>query len=187
MLGWNFFAMTLQLGSTAIVDNSSLSSKIYFPRAVLPLTKVAANLYAFFLSLAILLALCVITGVPLTTRLAWLVPGVLMMIGLAAGFSLVMSALHVYSRDVRYIVQAALIAWFYVTPVFYSVSRAHSFGHLLAINPATGMVLLLRAATTGYDAYWVTSVLWSLGWIVVLFAAALALHRRFDRVFSDLL
>jgi ABC-type polysaccharide/polyol phosphate export permease len=187
MLGWNFFAMSVQLGSTAIVDNSSLSSKIYFPRAVLPLTKVAANLYAFFLSLAILLALCVITGVPLTARLAWLVPGVLLMIALAAGFSLVMSALHVYSRDVRYIVQAALIAWFYVTPVFYSVSRAHSFGHLLAINPATGMVLLLRAATTGYDVYWVTSVLCSLGWVVVLLAAALALHRRFDRVFSDLL
>jgi ABC-2 type transport system permease protein len=125
--------------------------------------------------------------VPLTARLAWLVPGTLLMIALASAFSLVLSALHVYSRDVRYIVQAALIAWFYVTPVFYAVSRAHGFGHILAINPATGMVLMLRAATTGYDSYWLSSVLWSVGWTAVLVGIALALHRRFDRVFSDLL
>src|SRR5205823_10435938 len=43
MLAWNFFSMTVQAGSTSIVDNASLSSKIYFPRAVLPLMKVVAN------------------------------------------------------------------------------------------------------------------------------------------------
>jgi ABC-2 type transport system permease protein/lipopolysaccharide transport system permease protein len=187
MLAWSFFSLTVQQGSTAIVDNKTLSSKIYFPRAVLPLMKVAANLYAFLLSLVILLGVCLITGLPLTARLAWLVPGALLMIALASAFSLVLSALHVYSRDVRYIVQAALIAWFYVTPVFYSSSRAHGWGHLLAINPATGMVLMMRAATTGYDSYWPSSVLWSVSWTVALVGIALALHRRFDRVFADLL
>jgi ABC-type polysaccharide/polyol phosphate export permease len=187
MLGWNFFSMTVQTGSTSIVDNATLSSKIYFPRAVLPLMKVVANLYAFVLSAAILIVVCILTGLPLTARLAWLVPATLLMVALSAAFSLVLAAVHVYSRDIRYIVQASLIAWFYLTPIFYSLARAHSFGHLLAINPATGMVVLMRAATTGYDAYWVSSVLWSLGWTVALCAIGLVLHRRFDRVFSDLL
>jgi lipopolysaccharide transport system permease protein len=187
MLAWNYFTMTVQAGSTAIVDNASLSSKIYFPRAVLPLMKVIANLYAFALSAAILIGVCVLTGVPLTARLAWLVPATLLMVALSAAFSLVLAGLHVYSRDIRYIVQAALIAWFYLTPVFYSLARAHRFADVLAANPATGMVVLMRAATTGYDANWVSSVLWSLGWTLGLFAFGLWLHRRFDRVFSDLL
>jgi ABC-type polysaccharide/polyol phosphate export permease len=187
MLGWNFFSMTIQTGSTSIVDNASLSSKIYFPRIVLPLMKVVANLYAFVLSAAILIGVCVLTGVPLTARLAWLLPSTVLMVALSAAFSLVLAALHVYSRDIRYIVQAALMAWFYLTPVFYSLARARGFGHLLAINPATGMVVLMRAATTGYDAYWISSVLWSLGWTAALVAIGLVLHRRFDRVFSDLL
>jgi ABC-type polysaccharide/polyol phosphate export permease len=187
MLGWSFFSLAVQQGSTSIVDGSSMSSKIYFPRAVLPLVKVAANLYAFFLSAAILIVVCILTGVPLTARIFWLIPGTLLMIALATGFSLLLSGLHVYSRDIRYMVQAGFIAWFYITPCFYSVARAHSYGHLLAINPATGMVVLLRAATTGYDAYWVSSVLWCVGWTVALVTAGLLVHRRYNRVFADLL
>lgn len=187
MLGWNFFNQSVQTAATSIVDGSDLSSKIYFPRAVLPLVKVSANLYGFVASLGILLVVCLATGTPLTPRLVWFLPGIALMIALSAAFGLLLAGLHVYARDIRYIVQAGFLAWFYLTPVFYSLGQAHQLGKYLVANPATGMVVVLRGATTGLDSHWVPSVLWTIGWIVALVAAALALHRRFDRVFSDLL
>jgi ABC-type polysaccharide/polyol phosphate export permease len=63
-------------------------------------------------------------------------------------------------------------------------------GHLakwLYINPVTGVVEMFRAATVGADPHWVTALWWTLGWTVSLIVIAVALHRRFNRVFADLL
>jgi ABC-type polysaccharide/polyol phosphate export permease len=187
LLGWTFFSAAVQTGATSIVDGKDLSAKIYFPRAVLPLVKVVANLYPFVPSVAILLIISAATGAPLTPRLLLFIPATALMIALAASLALVLSALHVYSRDIRYLVMAGFVAWFYLTPVFYPLSLTHRLGPFLAVNPATGMVVLMRAATTGFDAYWVSSVLWSVGWTVGLTILGLALHRRYNRVLSDLL
>src|SRR5205807_10064823 len=101
--------------------------------------------------------------------------------------ALVLAALHVYFRDVRYLVQAALLAWFYVTPVFYPLRLAKGLAPWIRANPATGAVELMRAATVGADPGWLPAGGGSLAWPATLFAAALVLYRRHDRVFVDLL
>jgi lipopolysaccharide transport system permease protein len=101
--------------------------------------------------------------------------------------AVVLSGLHVYFRDLRYILQAIFIAWFYVTPVLYSLEQARRFSDVLPFNPATGVVLLFRAAIIGKDQHFSLSVAVSVAWAVVLLSIGLAIHRRFDRVFSDLL
>lgn len=188
MVGWTYFSNTLSAASTAIVDGSGLSTRIYFPRAVLPLVSVVANLYGYAITLAILLVLCPLLGVGLGVGLLWLVPATVLVIGLTASACLVTSALHVYFRDVRYIVTAAVIGWFYLTPVFYPLHLAHGAVHaLVAANPVTGVVELLRAATAGVDPHWGWTVLISVGWSAALLVVAAALHRRYNRVFTDLL
>jgi ABC-type polysaccharide/polyol phosphate export permease len=117
----------------------------------------------------------------------WLVPATLLLVALATGFSIVLSALHVYFRDIRYLVQALFIAWLYATPVIYSVDQAREFASVLPVNPATGVVLLFRAALLGRDRFFVSSIAWSLAWTVALLVAGLLIHRRYDRVFADLL
>ena len=47
MLPWTFLSGTVTMGSTSIVDGSALATKIYFPRALLPLVTLGANLYGF--------------------------------------------------------------------------------------------------------------------------------------------
>jgi ABC-type polysaccharide/polyol phosphate export permease len=84
-------------------------------------------------------------------------------------------------------VAAALVAWIYLSPVIYPLSKVHSLAHILWFNPATGMVELFHAAIVGSSDNWVPAVWCSLGWIAVLSVAAIALFRRFDRVFVDLL
>jgi ABC-type polysaccharide/polyol phosphate export permease len=186
-LAWTFFSATLTIASTAVVDGSGLSTKIYFPRAVFPIVSVAANLYGFVISLVILVGLCAITGVQPGLNMLLLLPAILLMVGLTTAFSLVLAALHVYFRDVRYITQASLIAWFYVTPVIYRLDRAPGLRRALVFNPTTGLVELFRAATVGGDPGWTGTLVWSVAWMVALMVAASLLYRRYDRVFVDLM
>jgi lipopolysaccharide transport system permease protein len=186
---WAFFMGALTGGVGAIVDAHDLSTKIYFPRVVLPLTRVLTSLYGLLPGVAVL-AVVTVVDVGLRPRLLVLVPAVVLLVVLSAGFAAVLSGLQVYFRDVRYLLTASMIAWFYVTPVFYSltvVERATQFRAWIEANPMTGVVELFRAATVGADDGWEVALVWTLGWTAVLLVAGLLIHRRYDRVFVDLL
>ena len=187
MLGWSFFSSTLAAASTSIVDGADLSTKIYFPRALLPLVSIGASLYGLLLGCAVLLLVMPLSGAPITARLFLLIPAVVVAAAFTASVSLVLAALHVYFRDVRYLVQAALLAWFYVTPVIYPLDMSRELARWLPANPMTGVVELFRAATIGADHGWLPSLAWTGAWTVGLFAFAALLYRRYDRVFVDLL
>jgi ABC-type polysaccharide/polyol phosphate export permease len=105
---------------------------------------------------------------------------------LSAGFGLVLSGLHVYFRDIRYIVSASIFAWFYATPILYPLRLApHVLRLVIEANPVTGCVELYRASVGAADPRWHASVLISLAWVAGLLAAASVIHRRFDRLFVD--
>jgi ABC-type polysaccharide/polyol phosphate export permease len=188
VVAWSFFATTLGTASTAIVDGSGLSTKIYFPRAVLPLVSVAANLYGLGVGLGVLVGLALVRGEALGPSVVLLLPATVLLALLAATLSVLLAAVHVYFRDVRYLVQAALLAWFYMTPVVYPLSLSKRYAPWLAANPVTGPVELLRGATVGADERWLgVAVAWTVAWVVVLAAVGLVVHRRVDRVVADLL
>jgi len=188
MVGWTYFSNTLSVASTSIVEGSGLSTRIYFPRAVLPLVSVIANLYGYVITLVITLILCPLLGVGLGLHTLWLLPATALAVAVTAGACLVTSALHVYFRDIRYIVTAAVIGWFYLTPVFYPLSLVHGVLRAVVVaNPLTGVVELMRAATAGADSDWTTAVFVSVIWTLLLLGIGASLHRRFNRVFTDLL
>ena len=81
-----------------------------------------------------------------------------------------------------------MIGWFYLTPVFYPLRLAHGFVHaVVAANPVTGVVELLRAATASVDPHWGWTVVISLAWSALFLLVGAALHRRYNRLFTDLL
>jgi len=67
---WIFFSNVTVGATTAIVGNSLYVTRIYAPRLIFPLATVAVNLVDFGAGLAILLALVLVMGAPLTA--AWL-------------------------------------------------------------------------------------------------------------------
>ena len=187
MVLWSTFSTTLTSASTSIVDASDLSTKVYFPRAVLPLASVLSNTYGLLVGVAIFLAMAVVTGVSFDAGVLLVAPAIVLTLALTAGFSLVFSALHVYFRDMRYLVQAALIVWFYASPVFYPLTATKHLRPWLELNPMTGAIELFRAGTIGADPSWEKSVMIAVVWAVGLIVIAGVLHRRFNSVFADLL
>jgi ABC-type polysaccharide/polyol phosphate export permease len=187
IVGWTYFSTTVAPGATAIVENSALSSRIYFPRAVLPISVCLSNLFTLAISVAILLIFGPLAGAEPGWQTLYLLPASLLTFAVTAAMTLVLSAAHVYFRDIKYAVQAALLVWFYVTPVFYPLSMLHGWMRtLVEVNPLTGPIQLFQAGGVGLSPS-PTAVAWSAIWAVGLLALAAVLHCRHDRSFADLL
>lgn len=199
IIAYNFFNVSVLQASTAIVDGAGMSSRIYFPRAVLPIMAVGANTYSLIASTIVMLVLAASLGAQIDQHLLLLIPAILLDVLFTLSLSLVLSALHVYFRDIRYVVQATLLALFYVTPIFYSLSPAPASGKLSFVqprgivrtlilsNPLSGIVEFFRASINAADRVWMTAALVTLTWTVLLLTLGLFLQARWDRRFVDLL
>lgn len=193
VLPWSIFSASIGTGVTSIVDGRNLASKVYFPRAILPLVVVGGGLYGLLPGLGVMVLMTVLFGVPVGLHTLLLVPAVVVLVVLASAFTLVLAALQVYFRDMRYIVQAALFAWFYGSAVFFpletvpEVAAGLPLRHIFQANPATGMIQFFRAAIVDNATDFGVSIVWTLGWSVALLVLAAFLYRRYDRVFVDLL
>ncbi|MFQ6610836.1 MAG: ABC transporter permease, partial [Fidelibacterota bacterium] len=66
MLSWYFFIFIVNQGGTSLLDSEYLIKKIYFPRLILPLTKVVVGLVEFGISVVLLLVIMLISGHPPT-------------------------------------------------------------------------------------------------------------------------
>lgn len=187
MVAFAFLQTTVVAGSTSIVDNAGLSSKVYFPRAVLPLAQCVTSIYALSVSVTVLVVAAILLGAPVGVRTLLLVPAVLLLVALTTATALVLSVSHVYLRDTKYLVQAGALAWLWLTPVVYPLTAVEGWLRgVLVANPATGVVQLFHAAFVEdvgpLSPAWVT-----LGWTVALSALAVVLHCAYDRVMADLL
>jgi len=190
MVAWTYFASVFASGGLAIVDGSDLSSKVYFPRSLLPMVSAVTNLYALGITVVIVLGLCFVPafGAHLGVHVLLLVPGVALLVAFTTSLCLVTAAVHVYFRDIRYIVSASLIVLLYVSPVIYTPNLAPArLRIVLDLNPLTGILDLFHASTVGSGGPMGVAVLVSVAWTLGLLVVASILHSRFDRVFSDLL
>jgi lipopolysaccharide transport system permease protein len=119
LLAWNFHSTALSGAVSSIVSNSSLVMKVYFPREVLPISVVLSNAVNFILALSVLFAMIIAYQVPISITLLFLPLILAIQITFSMGLALIVSALTVSFRDVEVITDTFLLAWFFLTPVFY--------------------------------------------------------------------
>jgi ABC-type polysaccharide/polyol phosphate export permease len=188
IVAWSYFGGTLGQATTAIVDGANLTDKVWFPRSLLVLAPAIANVVGFAVSLAVALVAAPALGADLGLRLLLLVPATALLLAFTVGLSLSVSALYVYYRDVRFLVQAALLVWLYVTPVLYPKGLLAGLAGWADLNPMTGIIELFHAAFLADGAASLARpVLVSVVASVALVVAGVEAHRRHDRLFVDLL
>jgi lipopolysaccharide transport system permease protein len=187
MVPWVFVSTSILASTTSIVDASGLTDKVWFPRAIVALVPPCANLLLLGTSAVILLAELPVVGVTPTPRLLLLIPASVLAVAFASAVGLLLAALYVYFRDLKFMVAAAVIVWLYLTPIVYPASSLHSAGRWLDFNPLTAIVSLFQTAAVGSPAPSARALLVSIGVTAVLTVVAVAVHRRHDRLFVDLL
>ena len=184
-LAWSYFSTAATSGSTSIVDSNTITDKVWFPRSVLVLVPVISNMFSLITSMILLIVALPLVHAHITWRLLLLVPAFIFLIVFTTAFNLVTSALHVYFRDVRYIVIAGLLLAFYLTPIVYPASALHSIAPLLIYNPMTGIIGLFQLAAAGPFGPMLQSLLVSFAFTVALLVIGAEANRRRDRLFVD--
>ena len=149
---WLFFSTALQAGARSMLEHAPLIRKTRFPRQLVPLSAVAAQLVTFGVMLAVLVAvnMAVIAD---TRETAWLaLPLAVLFVAFAGGLAVALGAANALFRDVEHLVGALLLPWFFLTPILYSFEQIPAFDRhetLVRVlrwgNPVTPPIEAIRA------------------------------------------
>lgn len=122
LLPWNFFSSTLQGGMNALLSNSNLVQKVYFPRYTLVVANMFACLVTFGFELLVLAGIAVIFGSAIWIWIPLVIVFVVLLALFGLGLGLMLSIANIYFRDTAQFVGIFMQVWFYATPIVYPVT-----------------------------------------------------------------
>jgi homopolymeric O-antigen transport system permease protein len=192
---WLFFSVSLQSSARSMIDSGELIKKVRFPRQLVPFSMVATQAVTFAVMIAILIVLS-FAFVPAARPYSWAsIPLGIVFLGFVAGLSLLVACLNVLLRDVEHILTAALLPWFFLTPIIWSFTNLpqSAKGHhaLLEVlrwgNPVAPPIFAIRDAIWSGHAPRVADVVYlCVAALVALALGALVFRRVDDRIAVEL-
>lgn len=142
---WNFFSTSTNLSSFSLISNASLLKKVYFPRAILVISVVLSQFINLLYALIPLVFIMIIFKTPVNLSIIFIIFPLLFLLLFTIGISLILSILSTYFTDIGYIYQIILLAWMYLTPIFYPASIVpDKYKIFLFINPIYHILTNIR-------------------------------------------
>jgi ABC-type polysaccharide/polyol phosphate export permease len=147
LLPWTFFSQALSYAVESIVGNGELLKKVKVAKAVFPLAAVISNVLNFLMSLVPLVLILAVLRFPLHWTWIFLPVPMLALFLFTLGCGFLCATLNVFYRDMSHIVQIVLQAWFYLSPVMYSLEfLPQRFRGLFRLNPMLYLLNEFRMA-----------------------------------------
>lgn len=146
LIPWIFFSTSLTGGASCILTQQDMVKKIYFPREVLPVSYVTSQFVNMLLSFIVIFMVLAISGYTINPAAVLCLP-VIMLVEyvLALGFTMMMSAVTVYVRDVEYILGIVAMAWQFLTPIMYSLEQVpEKIRWIFTLNPMMYVITAYR-------------------------------------------
>ncbi len=189
-LPWQFFSNALSESGNSLISNSSLISKVYFPRLIIPTSAVIVSLIDFLISFVIMLLIMIFWYSFIPSSNIIFVPLFLLLVflsSLGAGFWL--SALNVEYRDFRYLVPFIVQFGVYISPIgFMSSIVPEKWRLIYSLNPVVGVIDGFRWAMLGEaQPLWWPAIFSSIGISLILFLSGFLYFRRTEKTFADVI
>jgi lipopolysaccharide transport system permease protein len=187
LMSWTYFSTALVTASNSIVNNTSLISKVYFPRVLLPASAVIGALLDLAITAVLLVGLLLYFEIPITKGLAAVPLVLVLLVILTLGVGQMLAALTVNYRDIKHALPFLVQLWFFASPVIYPLSMVpERFRWLVCLNPVTGIIESTRALIGGrplpWDALGISCVV-----VVVLLVWGFWYFQRTERRFADVI
>jgi ABC-type polysaccharide/polyol phosphate export permease len=133
---WTFFSQSLSYSVSSIIGNSALLKKVCVAKSVFPVAAVLSSLINFLFSLVPLALLILVLGHPFYRTLFYFPVPLFCLLMAALGFGFFFTTANVFFRDVAHIIQIVISAWFYFTPIIYTLDFIAPKYHILfRLNP----------------------------------------------------
>ena len=187
VLPMQYFTSALTLASMSLLANLQLVTKVYFPRTLLPLAGVCVPLVDFVIGLPVLLFLMAKYdtwphGLKILTAPLFMGLAVLTVLGI----SLLLSAVNVRFRDVRYMIPIFIQVLPLLSGVMFAVDQIPTkWQWILSLNPMTSVISGWRWAILDASAPHPGQVAVGVAVALVLFVVGLAVFRSSEPRFAD--
>jgi lipopolysaccharide transport system permease protein len=187
LLLWTFFSVSITSGTHSLISNTSLVTKVYFPRAFIPAAAVGAGLVDMSIGAVPLAALAVYYRVHVTWWLLLLPVFVLLGAAIALSVGMIASAVTVRYRDLRHALPFLLQLWMFASPVLYPMHLVpERWRWAFAANPLTGVLEGFRASLTGTRFDWQLVAVPAVA-APMLVCLAYYVFRRLEDTFADVI
>jgi len=143
LIPYNFFALAWGTGTSSLSDNAHLIKRVAVPREIIPIATVLGNSLHLLIQVGLLLFFALAKGHGVNRYWAWLPLIWAMEVLLLCGLSLISSAVNVYVRDTRYLVESFNAVLFWLVPIVYP-SPPPQYRAMFALNPVAALVMALR-------------------------------------------
>jgi len=189
---WEYFSTCLTEVAGTFQSNAGLFGKVYFPRLVMPVSKVFSKLFRFSLQLSTFVFVYlyfVIRGIDLRPNVYLLLfPVLILMIqALALGLGLIISSLTTKYRDLTNFFGVFVSLWMYATPIVYPLSYVTNptLHKIMLINPMTSIIESFKYGAYGAGEFSWTSLAYSAIVISVILLIGIAMFNRKQKFFID--
>jgi lipopolysaccharide transport system permease protein len=166
-LPWAFLVSSIRFACNSLIGNQNLVTKVYFPKEIFPVAAVMASLFDLLVASGALVILLLLIQTGWSAQLVWAPLLLLMMVVLAVGIAMVVSAASLFFRDVKFIVEVLLTFGIFFTPVFFDARMLGDKGKWFMLNPAAPILDGLSACVVRQQPP-------DLPWLMYSFAFSLA-------------
>ena len=143
---FGFFNESTSSAIFSIVEASSLIKKVYIPKYLFPVEKALFGFVNLLFSIPAIVVMMLVYRVPFSPSMFLILVPLFTMLLFTVGFSLIISALCVFFRDLKHLYSVLITAWMYLTPIIYPMSALEGswIWWVARINPLTWYVEYFR-------------------------------------------
>jgi len=191
---WNYFAESFNQTSDTFTQNAAIFGKVYFPRLIMPLSKVASGLIKFFIQFFFFLAVYayyLIQGestVQPNWTIALLPVYIAIMALMGMGMGLLFTSLTTKYRDLKFLISFGVQLLMYATPVIYPISTIPEgkLKMLIMANPLSSIVEGFKYAFLGAGEFSWGMLGYSAGFTAVMLVVGIVVFHKTERNFIDI-
>lgn len=188
LVAWTYFATAISASGNSLIQESSLISKVYFPRMITPLAPIFAGLLDFGIAFIVLIGMMLFYHVYPNIWILFLPVLVVLMMLVATGVGMFLAALNAKYRDIRYTITFLVQLWMFASPVVYPASMLpEKYRLIYSINPMAGIIEGFRSALLGTTEFPIGMLLVSAVSSIVLFLAGAFYFKQTERYFADVI
>ena len=187
IIPWTYMSQAMTSSSQSLITGQNMLGKVYFPRIIFPITPILSKLVDFGISVFIIFGVMLYYRVMPTWNLLLFPLFIVLMMSIAAGTGMWLSAMAIRFRDVKHAMGFVIRMLMFSAPIVYSASSIpETYRFFYSLNPIVAVIEGFRSCLLG------TPIPWTFIWpgiitSIILFISGTLYFRRMERVFVDVI